>query len=84
MQPNESIHNGTRSLEVTSSKKRPRVDPTWAHVPILGLAIASIFALSGCEVVKGIFKVGAWFGALVVIAIVAVIGGVSAMLMRAR
>lgn len=43
---------------------------------MIGFSLMSIFGLGGCRVVEGIFKVGAWFGALIVLGIVALIGGI--------
>jgi hypothetical protein len=48
----------------------------------LALGVASLFLLQGCALIEGIFKAGVGVGALVVIAIVAVIGGIFAMLTR--
>ena len=48
----------------------------------VALALLSAFSLGGCRAVEAIFKVGAWFGALIVIAIVAVIGGIVALVAR--
>jgi hypothetical protein len=44
-----------------------------AWVQLLLLVLVAI-ALPGCEVVGGIFKAGAWVGALVVILVIAVVG----------
>jgi hypothetical protein len=53
-----------------------------AGLAMVAFGVSSILGLSGCRAVEAIFKVGAWFGALVVIAIVAVIGGIIAMVAR--
>lgn len=44
-----------------------------AWVQLLLLMLVAI-ALPGCEVVGGIFKAGAWVGALAVILIIAIVG----------
>ena len=84
MQPNDPIHTDVLAREAISVTKRPRATRIHGHVPLLTLLAASALSLTGCEAVKAIFKVGAWFGALVVITIVAIIGGVAAMVMRSR
>ena len=43
---------------------------------MLGFGLMSVLGLGGCRVVEGIFKVGAWFGALIVLGLVALIGGI--------
>ena len=48
------------------------------------LSITSVFVLGGCEVIKGIFKAGFGLGALIVLAVVAIIGGVVAMVSRKK
>lgn len=40
--------------------------------------------LDGCQVIKGIFQVGVGVGAIVVLALVATIGGTVAMVMRKK
>lgn len=84
MQPNDSIHTDVPAREATSVTGRPRAASIHGHVPLLTLMVAIALSLTGCEAVKAIFKVGAWFGALVVITIVAIIGGIAAMVMRSR
>jgi hypothetical protein len=44
-----------------------------AWVQLLLLLLVTI-ALPGCEVVGGIFKAGAWVGALAVVLIIAIVG----------
>ena len=46
------------------------------------LVLASLFALGGCQVVKGIFEVGFGLGVVLVVAFVAIVGGVIAMVAR--
>jgi len=57
---------------------------TWlqAYAPPLAIIAACMLVLDGCRVVKGIFEVGFGVGVIVVVAIVAVIGGVLALVMR--
>jgi hypothetical protein len=40
--------------------------------------------LDGCQVVKGIFQAGVGVGAIVVLALVATIGGIAGMVMRKK
>ena len=47
-----------------------------AWVQLLALLVIAVF-LPGCEVVGGIFKAGAWVGALAVILVVAIVGFVA-------
>jgi len=44
-----------------------------AWVQLLLLVLVAV-TLPGCEVVGGIFKAGAWVGALVVVLIIAIVG----------
>jgi len=44
---------------------------TWVHVLLLVLVA---LALPGCAVVGGIFKAGAWVGALAVILVIVIVG----------
>jgi hypothetical protein len=84
MQPDEPFNADVRVPMAPSLTKRPYAGRIHGYVQLLALMATSMFVLNGCEAIKGIFKVGAWFGALVVITIVAVIGGVAAMVMRRR
>jgi len=44
-----------------------------AWIQLLLLVLVAI-TLSGCEIVGGIFKAGAWVGALAVVLIIAIVG----------
>jgi hypothetical protein len=44
-----------------------------AWFQLLALLVIAVF-LPGCEVVGGIFKAGAWVGALAVILVIAIVG----------
>lgn len=44
--------------------------------------VASLLTLSGCQAIKGIFEVGFGLGALVVLAVVAIVGGIIAVVSR--
>ena len=59
---------------------------TWFKVygPPLLLIAASLLVLEGFQLVKGIFEAGAFVGAIVVLALVATIGGIVAMVMRRK
>jgi hypothetical protein len=48
---------------------------TWLQVLLLALVA---IALPGCAVAGGIFKAGAWVGALAVILVIAIVGIVAA------
>ena len=77
MQPHEPFNTDVQASRANHLMTRP-----YRHVPPLALMVTSVFVLSGCEAVKAIFKTGAWFGALVVITIVAIIAAVTAMVVR--
>ena len=47
----------------------------WVQLLLLMLVVVT---LPGCEVVGGIFKAGAWVGALAVILIIAIVGVLAA------
>ena len=59
---------------------------SWLKVygPPLLLIATSLLMLDGCQVVKGIFEAGVGVGAIVVIAVLATIGGIVAMVMRKK
>lgn len=52
------------------------------RVPLLALLVASIFLLPGCAVIESIFKAGVWVGILAVVAVIAIAGGLVAMLRK--
>lgn len=60
------------------------LDQTWlqAYGPPLLIIVVSLLVLDGCQAVKGIFAAGFGVGVLVVIAMLAVIGGIMAMVAR--
>ena len=49
---------------------------------LLLVMITSLVALDGCQAIKGIFEAGFGVGVVLVIAVVAIIGGVVAMVSR--
>ena len=55
-----------------------------SRLALVGLAAMSMLGLGGCRAVEAIFKVGVWFGVLIVVAIVAVVGGIAATVMKKR
>lgn len=61
-------------------------DQTWlqAYGPPLLLIAMSLLVLDGCQVVKGIFEAGVGVGVFAVVALLAVIGGIAAMVMRKK
>jgi len=68
MPPPETSNTGLRAREATPAS--------------LVIMITSLVGLGGCQAIKGIFEVGFGVGAIVVIAIVAVVGGAIAMASR--
>lgn len=46
------------------------------------MLVSSAFWLSGCAVVKDIFKAGVWVGVVAVVGLFIVIGGIAAALRR--
>jgi hypothetical protein len=55
----------------------PRPNPA-----LQALLLSSLFLLSGCRVIGDIFKAGVWVGVLIVVGVVAIVGGAFAMLGR--
>ena len=62
------------------------LDQTWlqAYGPPLLIIIVSLVVLDGCQAVKGIFAAGFGVGVIVVLAMLAVIGGIMAMIARKK
>jgi hypothetical protein len=62
------------------------LDQTWlqAYGPPLLIIIVSLLVLDGCQAVKGIFAAGFGVGVIVVLAMLAVIGGILAMVVRKK
>lgn len=52
------------------------------HAQSLALFLTSLLVLSGCSVVKGIFKVGFGAGIALVVVLVVVTGGIIAMVRK--
>ena len=55
-----------------------------SRAALVAFGAVSLFGLGGCRAVEAIFKVGVWFGVLVVVAIVAVIGGIAALVLKRK
>ena len=62
------------------------LDQTWlqAYGPPLLIIAVSLLVLDGCQAVKTIFEAGFGLGVLVVIAVLATIGGIVAMVSRKK
>jgi hypothetical protein len=56
-----------------------RIELSSRSPALVVLALTSVFMLDGCRAIKGIFEAGFGIGVLVVLAVVAIIGGVVAM-----
>lgn len=82
MQPHQSSGADARAPKSISLSRSPHPSRLPGALPLLGFMALSMFGLNGCEAIKDIFKAGVWVGALVIIAIVAVIGGIAAMVTR--
>jgi len=67
-----------------SAESRLTLRTALSRLALIAFGMLSVLGLGGCQVIEGIFKVGAWFGALIVIAVVAVIGGIAVMVMKKR
>jgi hypothetical protein len=50
----------------------------------LALIAGSALQLGGCRAVEAVFKVGVWFGVLIVVTLVAVTGGVLALVLKKK
>jgi len=74
----------TRSHQQIQFYGMPKQTWTKAYGPPLLLIATSLLVLDGCQVVKGIFGAGVGIGALVVLAVLATIGGIAAMVMRKK
>ena len=42
-------------------------------IPLMTLLILSLFVLSSCEAIGGIFKAGAWTGIILVVVVIAIV-----------
>jgi hypothetical protein len=70
-------------LSVASSTDLCAPSATRSMASLLVMS-AGLFVLDGCQAIKGIFEAGFGIGIVVVVAIVAVVGGVIAMVSRRR
>jgi hypothetical protein len=59
-------------------------DASIRHASLAAALAALAVALSGCRVIGDIFKAGVWVGVLAIAILVAMIGGLAAMLRRHR
>jgi len=64
---------------VTGLERPPHKILTHGYLASLTLMMTSLFVMNGCQVVEGIFKAGVWVGVLIGAVILAVIGGIAAM-----
>jgi len=62
---------GTAQVSEFAPDVSRRIVMAWVQLLLLMLVA---IALPGCEVVGGIFKAGAWVGALAVILVIAIVG----------
>lgn len=78
-------HSPVIRFRQDSRLDRP-LDQTWLQAygaPLL-IILMSLLVLDGCQAVKGIFEAGFGVGVIVVLAVVAVIGGIIAMVAKKR
>jgi hypothetical protein len=73
------VHSWQRGLP----SARRGLDGVYRVAPLALLATSGL-GLGGCRAVEAVFKVGMWFGILIVVAIVAVVGGVLAMALKKK
>jgi len=52
------------------------------YMPSIAFFVMSLFMLDGCQAIEGIFKAGVWVGVLVIVGIMALVGGGFALLRR--
>jgi hypothetical protein len=72
LKPEITDHDrGTAQVRVFARDVSRRTVMAWVQLLLLMLVA---IALPGCEVVGGIFKAGAWVGALAVILVIAIVG----------
>jgi hypothetical protein len=51
-----------------------------ARLALGAMVLTSLFALSGCTIIEGIFKAGIWVGVVAIVAVIVIAGGIAAML----
>jgi len=84
MQSNQSEATGLQAPRKLALDKGRLARDLLSRVALVGFGLMSVLGLGGCRAVEAIFKVGVWFGVLVVVAIVAVVGGIAAMVMKKK
>jgi hypothetical protein len=57
-------------------------NPSLQHVPVVVVAAPLLFLLSGCAVIGDIFKAGMGVGIFAVVLVIAVVGGIAALVSR--
>ncbi len=73
-----------RSQRAPSRASREAARVWLPRIASFALIAASALGLGGCRAVEAIFKVGVWFGVLIVVTLVAVTGGVLALVMKKK
>jgi len=84
MLPDPSASTPLRASPVTLLQKRHAARSILARLALVALGAMSLFGLGGCQAVEAIFKVGLWFGVLIVVAFVAIVGGIAAVVMKRK
>jgi len=82
MNPPEMLGSGEQAPRAAHRDKPQHAFEIHGYVPLLALMVTSLFVLDGCEAVKAIFNAGVWVGAFVMISVIAIIGGIAAMVIR--
>lgn len=72
------LHRSSRSRH----EWRALVRIVATKLAFMALILLSTLQLGGCRAVEAIFKVGVWFGIMIIVTSLAVIGGVVALIMR--
>jgi len=70
------------AIEASTLPASPYGRGLYAYAAFMSLLVTSMFVLNGCQLVEGIFKAGAWVGVIAVLMLLAVIGGVAALVRR--
>lgn len=80
----QSVGTSPRASRMTYLRRWQAARPIADGLALVALGTSSVLGLSGCQAVEAIFKVGVWFGVLIVVAIVAVAGAIAAMVLRKK
>jgi uncharacterized membrane-anchored protein len=84
MKQYQSAGTNLRARRMTHLERRQAARTVMSKLALVALGMMSLFGLGGCEAIKTIFKAGVWSGVVIVVVLVAVVGGIAAMVMKKR